>query len=244
MSRSATQLERPRWSQMKARVTRIPPAEQLFAKEGNVVPYRRSELALLDLLELNRATISRPTPERGFSALLTQEWYQTHAVYAHEFLSPSVAWQFTEPWQIIDYDPMAFGGTIHYTSIPMPEIIVSSIPIENASFWPITISHSPISAPTIIETRFNELVSMWQYETGGQSSLSRITGNRHYLRIIAELGEGAIPLILGRLQSTPEPWFVALRAITGDYQVGSQYSGNFRKMADAWIEWGKQNNYM
>jgi len=95
-----------------------------------------------------------------------------------------------------------------------------------------------------LENRFNELVNKWQEETGGQSSLSRITGNRHYLRIIAEFGEAAIPLILKRLETTPEPWFVALRAITGDYQVGSQYSGNFRKMADAWIEWGKQREYI
>jgi hypothetical protein len=31
----------------------------------------------------------------------------------------------------------------------------------------------------------------------------------------------------------------SLQAITGEYELGAQHAGNFRKMADDWITWGK-----
>jgi hypothetical protein len=87
---------------------------------------------------------------------------------------------------------------------------------------------------------FSALVKKWKDETGGDSSLSRITGNRHYLKIIS-LGPQVVPLILRELQKEPAPWFVALRVLTDELDVGKESPGNFSRMADAWIRWGTNN---
>lgn len=93
-----------------------------------------------------------------------------------------------------------------------------------------------------LELEFRSLASAWKSETGEESSLSKITSNINYLRVIA-LGKAVVPLILKELESEPAPWFVALRALTGNFDVGAQHKGNFRKIADCWIEWGARNKY-
>ncbi len=65
----------------------------------------------------------------------------------------------------------------------------------------------------------------------------------NYLRIIG-IGEPAIPLILRELQRESGPWFVALRALTGEDTVGRDCPGDFRKIAFAWLEWGKSRGYI
>jgi hypothetical protein len=90
-----------------------------------------------------------------------------------------------------------------------------------------------------LENDFRSFVKKWYEDIGGESSLSKITGNINYLKII-KLGTRAIPLILKELQSEPAPWFLALRVLTDNSEVGKGYSGNFRKMADDWISWGKE----
>lgn len=83
----------------------------------------------------------------------------------------------------------------------------------------------------------------WEEETGGVSSLSEITGSMNYLRIIA-MGERALPFIFAELSKRPAPWFVALRAITRNDQIGVEYPGDFRRKGMAWLEWGKENGYI
>jgi hypothetical protein len=93
------------------------------------------------------------------------------------------------------------------------------------------------------EKKFQYYLSKWKEETGGDSSLTNITSNMNYLRIIS-LGIDAIPMILRELQREPAPWFVALRAITEDDSVGRDSPGDFRKKAAAWIQWGKEHGYV
>jgi hypothetical protein len=93
------------------------------------------------------------------------------------------------------------------------------------------------------EKEFNELANKWREEIGAESSLSKITGNINYLRIIA-LGKSALPFILRDLQREPSPWFVALRAITGELKIGKEHAGNFRRISETWINWGKRNGYI
>src|SRR6266550_4443421 len=66
-----------------------------------------------------------------------------------------------------------------------------------------------------IEEEFGSLAKKWREEVGAESSLSKITGNLNYLRVIS-LGKQAIPLILRDLQREAAPRFLALRAITGE----------------------------
>jgi len=93
------------------------------------------------------------------------------------------------------------------------------------------------------EDEFGALSKKWREEVGAESSLSKITGNLNYLRVIS-LAKRAVPLILRDLQRDPAPWFLALRAITGQENVGREHAGNFKRAADSWIAWGKENGYI
>jgi hypothetical protein len=94
-----------------------------------------------------------------------------------------------------------------------------------------------------LESKFKSFSKRWREEIGGESSLSRITGNVNYLKVI-NLGKEVVPLILKELQKEPAPWFVALRVLTEEEKVGRDHPGNFRQIADAWIKWGKDNKYI
>jgi hypothetical protein len=96
---------------------------------------------------------------------------------------------------------------------------------------------------TEAEKKFRYYAAKWKDEIGGDSSLTNITNNMNYLRII-RIGDEAIPLILQELQREPAPWFVALRAISEDDSVGRNSPGDFRKMAAAWIQWGKDHGHI
>jgi hypothetical protein len=100
-----------------------------------------------------------------------------------------------------------------------------------------------ISTARDVSGEFRVLAKEWREETGADSSLTRITSHPDYLRIIA-LGRRAIPLILKELRKQPEPWFVALRAITGEQNIGKQHVGNFAQIAREWIRWGEANGHI
>jgi len=92
-----------------------------------------------------------------------------------------------------------------------------------------------------LQSRFDRLCKQWKVEMWRESSLSKITSNRNYLDII-DLGGAVVPLILRELEKTPGPWFVALRRLTkGTETLGKEFAGDFRKIAECWIKWGKEN---
>ena len=109
--------------------------------------------------------------------------------------------------------------------------------------WSVVFLSSGPRRSTDAEEQFKHYALKWKAETGGDSSLTSITNNMSYLRVIG-LGEKAIPLILQDLQKEPAPWFVALRAISEDDSVGRDSPGDFHKMAAAWIRWGKDHGYI
>ncbi len=64
-----------------------------------------------------------------------------------------------------------------------------------------------------------------------------------YQQIIG-MGKEAIPLLLRGLdQQEPEHWFWALAAITGEDPVPPGDRGNVRRIADAWLRWGRQQGH-
>ena len=89
------------------------------------------------------------------------------------------------------------------------------------------------------EKQFREYADKWYAETVRDSSITRILSNENYLRVI-ELGTPVVPFILKELQSRPRPWFLVLRILTKHKDIGRGYPGNFEKMAEAWINWGKE----
>lgn len=118
-----------------------------------------------------------------------------------------------------------------------PNCRVTVVPVESSQL------PTPEDDPSRVEEEFGALSQKWRHEIGAESSLSKITGNLNYLRIIA-LGRKAVPLILRELQKEPAPWFLALRVITGEDTVGRNDAGNFSKMADAWLIWGRERGYI
>jgi hypothetical protein len=57
------------------------------------------------------------------------------------------------------------------------------------------------------------------------------------------MGEVVVPLLLRDLEINRRHWFSALAAITGANPVSEEDAGNIPRMADAWLQWGRENGY-
>jgi hypothetical protein len=68
--------------------------------------------------------------------------------------------------------------------------------------------------------------------------LTEIATHPAYQRIIG-MGPEALPHIFRRLESGPDHWFWALRAITGVDPVPPEDRGRMVKMREAWLNWAK-----
>ena len=100
----------------------------------------------------------------------------------------------------------------------------------------------PIWETAEIEVTFLELTEQWRRETGMMSLVSKMSMHPAYQRIIG-MGQAVVPLILRELEQEPDHWFWALQAITGANPVKSEQRGRLKQMAEAWIQWGRENGY-
>jgi hypothetical protein len=109
--------------------------------------------------------------------------------------------------------------------------------VQSVCARPLTITPS--------ELQFHQLVKQWHRERGVTSSPVQMAMCPAYQQIIA-MGESVIPLILCELESEandPDHWFWALRALTGADPVPVDDRGDTKKMASAWLDWGRLNLY-
>jgi hypothetical protein len=90
--------------------------------------------------------------------------------------------------------------------------------------------------------RFRRLAAEWKAERGAASSMTRMAMHPTYQQIIG-MGPDAVPLILAELEREPDHWFWALHAITGADPVPEQSRGKVVEMADAWVQWGREQGY-
>jgi hypothetical protein len=101
-----------------------------------------------------------------------------------------------------------------------------------------------------LDQKFTELAAQWRQETRHLSLMSDIVMNTAYQKIIG-MGTPVVGLILQDLKRQPDHWFWALRSITGENPVEPNddlrsvvdHRGRVGQMADAWLEWGRQNGY-
>jgi hypothetical protein len=100
----------------------------------------------------------------------------------------------------------------------------------------------PVIETTDIEAIFLELVEQWQRDTGMLSVVSKIAMHPAYQRIIG-MGQPVVPLIMRELEREPDHWFWALNAITGANPVQPEHQGRSDRMAQVWLEWGRENGY-
>jgi hypothetical protein len=98
-------------------------------------------------------------------------------------------------------------------------------------------------APRDLEERFHRLTAEWKEKSRFLSNSAQIAMLKPYQRIIG-LGMGAVPLILGELARSPDQWFWALEAITGQNPGPADAAGQAPAMAQAWLEWGKRQGIL
>jgi hypothetical protein len=94
-----------------------------------------------------------------------------------------------------------------------------------------------------LEQRFVNLLARWRAETAPLSSSTLITGHPAYEEIIA-LGTAALPLLFRELDESKDGHLAkALAALTGARLVSQEDRGKIRKVAEAWLHWGRDNGY-
>jgi superfamily II DNA or RNA helicase len=94
-----------------------------------------------------------------------------------------------------------------------------------------------------LANRFYALASIWQSEVEGMSSTVQMSNHPAYQEIIS-MGTQVVPLLLQELKENPLYWLQALNAITGANPIKPEQRGRVKKMAEAWLEWGKNQGYL
>jgi len=89
---------------------------------------------------------------------------------------------------------------------------------------------------------FEALASEWKEQVGGSSFVAEKTNHPAYQKII-EMGSVVVPFILRELEQKPTHWFEALKAITGANPVQPEQRGRTKQMAQAWLQWGREQGY-
>lgn len=93
-----------------------------------------------------------------------------------------------------------------------------------------------------IEKKFIALRDEWKTKRGHHSETLKLVMHPAYQQIIG-LGPDVIPLLLRELATTPDRWYWALRALTGEDPVSPEHRGDSAAMVRAWLEWGKQKGF-
>jgi hypothetical protein len=94
-----------------------------------------------------------------------------------------------------------------------------------------------------IHERFQNLKEDWKARTRHLSNTAQISLDFSYQQIIG-MGPAVIPLILAELEQSPDHWFWALEAITGENPVSASDAGDMEASSHAWVEWGKQKGLL
>lgn len=111
--------------------------------------------------------------------------------------------------------------------------------------WVSSVEPSYLSTAQELWFQFQALTVAWRQQRGVMSSITEAAMCPAYQSIIG-MGDVAIPFIIATLQSEgddPDQWFWALRAISGVDPVRDSDRGDYRAMAQSWIEWAKMNGY-
>lgn len=104
---------------------------------------------------------------------------------------------------------------------------------------PRTYSASRIKWREIRSDLFHHLAAEWKQETAHYSMLHQIVLHPAYQRIIG-MGSDVLLLILGELKKSPDHWFWALRAVTGEDPA--QDSTTIAEATKAWLDWGAEHD--
>ena len=101
----------------------------------------------------------------------------------------------------------------------------------------------PFSRQNDAALEFSRLANQWLSERPISSFVQNLVLHPAYQRIIG-MGEDILPLIFYELKKSPDHWFWALTAISGENPILPAQRGNLTEMRNAWLDWAKKNNYI
>jgi hypothetical protein len=85
---------------------------------------------------------------------------------------------------------------------------------------------------------FKSWANEWRQATAAHSSMTMRKRDPTYRRIV-DLGWPIVPMLLGALRENPDLWFPFLRDITRENPVNRDDRGDYDKMTNAWLTWGR-----
>ncbi|OIP70474.1 MAG: hypothetical protein AUK48_13680 [Oscillatoriales cyanobacterium CG2_30_44_21] len=94
-----------------------------------------------------------------------------------------------------------------------------------------------------VKAEFTNLASQWTQDVEGMSSTVEMVKHPAYQKIVS-MGQVVVPLLLEDLRQNPLYWLPALRQITNYNPVQPEQRGKIKQMAEAWLNWGKQQGYI
>jgi hypothetical protein len=94
-----------------------------------------------------------------------------------------------------------------------------------------------------LKEEFTNLASQWTHDTEGMSSTVEMAKHPAYQKIVS-MGKAIIPFLLEDLDQNPIYWLPVLRQITQVNPVQPEQRGKIKQMANAWLDWGKQEGYI
>lgn len=89
-----------------------------------------------------------------------------------------------------------------------------------------------------VAEKFSSLAQIWSDYNYGRSAINY--DHAAYFQIIG-MGMPVVPLLLQDLEKGNGNWLLALKYITGAIVTTPEMRGDFSRIKDAWLEWGRQN---
>lgn len=114
-----------------------------------------------------------------------------------------------------------------------------SVPQSDCAAPSVVVDEVVAESDATVEGRFLRLAADWEAEVHGVSSIDDLVRHRNYQEII-KLDWPVVPYLLKDLQANKRWWFPALYEITKLRPFDASDTGNFRRMSESWIVWGKR----
>ncbi len=92
--------------------------------------------------------------------------------------------------------------------------------------------------PSALRRKFHALADDWRAATRFAAAPSATADHPAYQALVG-LGPEVVPLILDALAEAPDPWFAALRELTGADPVPAADRGRPQAAAVHWLAWGR-----
>ena len=158
-----------------------------------------------------------------------------------------IQYEFTAPMRVLGASLTPFGvnraiDRLSSLSLMAQAYYLASLAakVKKESFLSAIIGNRE-TAFSSLRDKIEALEDEWRSYNWGRS-VYEYNHFAHYQ--IIGMGSAALPLILERVESGSNKWFIALRAITGLMIDTPDMRGNPDAAREAWVHWGRQHGYL